>query len=80
MWMSCRSEHCPWARKSSSPLTLSDKTYVGTVTRVSMKGSSSGGTTTYPITIRIDNTDGLPSPARTAAPSIAVAVAEKLSR
>ena len=38
---------------------LTDKTYVGTVTRVSMKGSSSGGTTTYPITIRIDNTDGL---------------------
>ena len=36
-----------------------DKTYVGTVTRVSMKGSSSGGTTTYPITIRIDDTDGL---------------------
>ena len=26
---------------------VSDKTYVGTVTRVSMKGSSSGGTTTY---------------------------------
>ena len=38
---------------------MTDKTYVGTVTRVSMKGSSSGGTTTYPITIRIDNTDGL---------------------
>ena len=38
---------------------VADKTYVGTVTRVSMKGSSSGGTTTYPITIRIDDTDGL---------------------
>ena len=38
---------------------VTDKTYVGTVTRVSMKGSSSGGITTYPITIRIDNTDGL---------------------
>ncbi len=38
---------------------VTDKTYVGTVTRVSMKGSSSGGTTTYPITIRIDDTDGL---------------------
>ena len=38
---------------------VADKIYVGTVTRVSMKGSSSGGTTTYPITIRIDNTDGL---------------------
>ena len=36
-----------------------DKTYVGTVTRVSMKGTSNGGTTTYPVTIRIDDTDGL---------------------
>ncbi len=29
------------------------------VTRVSMKGTTSGGTTTYPVTIRIDETDGL---------------------
>ena len=36
-----------------------DKTYVGEVTRVSMKGSSSGGTTTYPVTVRIDDIDGL---------------------
>ena len=36
-----------------------DKIYVGTVTRVSMKGTSNGGTTTYPVTIRIDDTDGL---------------------
>ena len=36
-----------------------DKTYVGTVTRVSMNGASNGGTTTYPVTIRIDDTDGL---------------------
>ena len=36
-----------------------DKTYVGTVTRVSMKGASNGGTTTYPVSIRIDDTDGL---------------------
>ena len=36
-----------------------DKTYVGTVTRVSMKGASNSGTTTYPVTIRIDDTDGL---------------------
>ena len=36
-----------------------DKTYVGTVTRVSMKGTANGGTTTYPVTIRIDDTDGL---------------------
>lgn len=36
-----------------------DRSYVGVVTRVSMKGNTSGGTTTYPITIRIDETDGL---------------------
>ena len=36
-----------------------DKTYTGTVTRVSMKGSSNGGTTTYPVTVRIDEIDGL---------------------
>ena len=35
------------------------KTYTGTVTRVSMKGSSNGGTTTYPVTVRIDETEGL---------------------
>ena len=38
---------------------VQDKTYVGTVTRVSMKGTAYGGTTTYPVTIRIDDTDGL---------------------
>ena len=36
-----------------------DKTYEGVVTRVSMKGDTSGGTTTYPVTVRIDETDGL---------------------
>ena len=36
-----------------------DKTYTGTVTRVSMKGSSNGGTTTYPVTVCIDETEGL---------------------
>ena len=36
-----------------------DKTYTGTVTRVSMKGSSNGGATTYPVTVRIDETEGL---------------------
>ena len=36
-----------------------DKTYTGTVTRVSLKGSSNGGTTTYPVTVRIDETEGL---------------------
>ena len=38
---------------------VQDKTYVGTVTRVSMKGTANGGTTTYPVTIRIDDTDSL---------------------
>ena len=36
-----------------------DKTYEGVVTRVSMKGDTSGGTTTYPVTVRIDETEGL---------------------
>ena len=40
-------------------IAVQDKNYVGTVTRVSMKGTSNGGTTTYPVTIRIDETDGL---------------------
>ena len=38
---------------------VKDKTYEGVVTRVSMKGDTSGGTTTYPVTVRIDETDGL---------------------
>ena len=38
---------------------VQDKNYVGTVTRVSMKGTSNGGTTTYPVKVRIDETDGL---------------------
>ena len=38
---------------------VQDKTYVGTVTRVSMKGTANGGTTTYPVTIRIDDTGSL---------------------
>ena len=38
---------------------IADQTYDGVVTRVSMKGTSNGGTTTYPVTIRIDETDGL---------------------
>ena len=36
-----------------------DRIYEGEVTRVSMKGDTSGGTTTYPVTVRIDETDGL---------------------
>ena len=35
------------------------QTYEGVVTTVSIKGSTSGGVTTYPVTIRIDETDGL---------------------
>ena len=52
-----------------------DKTYVGTVTRVSMKGASNGGTTTYPVTIRIDDTDGL-RPGMNANAEIVVAQAD----
>ena len=35
------------------------RTYTGVVTKVSVAGTSSSGTTTYPGTIRIDETDGL---------------------
>ena len=35
------------------------KTYEGVVTKVSVAGTSSGSATTYPVTIRIDDTDGL---------------------
>ena len=52
-----------------------DKTYVGTVTRVSMKGTANGGTTTYPVTIRIDDTDGL-RPGMNANAEIVVAEAD----
>ena len=52
-----------------------DKTYVGTVTRVSMKGDSNGGTTTYPVSIRIDDTDGL-RPGMNANAEIVVAKAD----
>ena len=38
---------------------VEDKTYTGTVTKVSVAGTSSGSATTYPVTIRIDETDGL---------------------
>ena len=34
-------------------------TYEGVVTKVSVAGTSTGSATTYPVTIRIDNTDGL---------------------
>lgn len=35
------------------------KTYTGTVTSVSVAGTTAGGITTYPVTVRIDETDGL---------------------
>ena len=38
---------------------VEDTTYTGTVTKVSVAGISSGSATTYPVTIRIDETDGL---------------------
>ena len=38
---------------------VEDQTYTGTVTKVSVAGTSTGSATTYPVTIRIDETDGL---------------------
>ena len=38
---------------------VEDATYEVVVTKVSVAGTSSGGVTTYPVTIRIDETDGL---------------------
>ena len=38
---------------------VEDTVYSGTVTKVSVAGTSSGSATTYPVTIRIDETDGL---------------------
>ena len=35
------------------------KTYQGVVTKVSVAGTSTGSATTYPVTIRIDETEGL---------------------
>ncbi len=35
------------------------KEYTGVVTKVSVAGTTSGGTTVYPVTVRIDETDGL---------------------
>ena len=35
------------------------KTFTGTVTKVSVAGTTSGGITSYPVTVRIDETDGL---------------------
>ena len=38
---------------------ISDRTFTGVVTSVSAAGTTTGGTTTYPVSIRIDDTDGL---------------------
>lgn len=38
---------------------MEGKTYTGVVTEVSVAGTTSGGITTYPVTVRIDETDGL---------------------
>lgn len=35
------------------------KTYTGVITKVSVLGSTSGGVTSYPVTVRIDETEGL---------------------
>ena len=38
---------------------VEDQVYTGVVTKVSVAGTASGGVTTYPVTVRIDDTDGL---------------------
>lgn len=38
---------------------VSGKTYRGTVTRININGSTVGGTTTYPVTVQISETEGL---------------------
>ena len=38
---------------------ISDRTFEGIVTSISSAGTTSGGTTTYPVTIRIDDTGSL---------------------
>ena len=38
---------------------VEDQVYTGVVTEVSVAGTTSGGITTYPVTVRIDETDGL---------------------
>ena len=38
---------------------LGDKTFTGVVTRININGTTISGVTSYPVTIRIDETDGL---------------------
>ena len=38
---------------------VESKTFTGVVTKVSVAGNTSGGITSYPVTVRIDESDGL---------------------
>ena len=54
---------------------ISDRTFTGVVTSVSKAGTTTGGTTTYPVTIRIDDTGDL-LPGMNATAEIEVSSAE----
>ena len=54
---------------------ISDRTFTGVVTSVSAAGTTSGGTTTYPVTVRIDDTGDL-LPGMNATATITIARAE----
>ena len=54
---------------------ISDRTFTGIVTSVSSAGTTTGGTTTYPVTIRIDDTGDL-LPGMNATAEIVVSSAE----
>ncbi len=56
---------------------ISDRTFTGVVTSVSKAGTTSGGTTTYPVTIRIDDTGDL-LPGMNATASITTSSAENV--
>ena len=54
---------------------IPDRTFTGVVTSVSSAGTTSGGTTTYPVTVRIDDTGDL-LPGMNATATITIARAE----
>lgn len=56
---------------------ISDRTFTGVVTSVSKAGTTAGGTTTYPVTIRIDDTGDL-LPGMNATAEITTASAENV--
>ena len=56
---------------------VEDQTYEGVVTKVSVAGTSNNGVTTYPVTIRIDETEGL-LPGMSADATIALDSAENV--